>query len=135
VHTVLGALPHTAPLATLARLRSAGITDLRHGRVRDDTSGPSDRFAHGGDERAPLPLPEGVTCCAVAATLASQRSRVAERLLGDGLVPLRSALGQHDNPAHQLAFAPEHQCVLYRTGHLELLASPAVAAQLKRWLA
>lgn len=135
VHTVLGALPHTAPLATLARLRSAGITDLRHGQVRDDTHPAPDRFTHRGDDRTPLPLPEGVACYAVAATLANPRSRVAERLLGDGLVPLRSALGQHDNPAHQLAFAPDHQCVLYRTGHLGLLSSPAVGAQLKRWLA
>lgn len=135
VHTVLGALPHTAPLARLARLRSAGITDLRHGRVRDDTTETPDRFAHGGDERLPLPLPNGVACYAVAATLASQRSRVAERLLGDGLVPLRSALGQHDDPTRQLAFEPDHQCVLYRTGHLELLSSPEVGAQLTRWLA
>lgn len=135
VHTVLGALPHTAPLATLARLRSAGITDLRHGQVRGDEIPSNDRFAHTEDRRLPLPLPEGVACYAVAATLASRRSRVAERLLGDGLVPLRSALGQHDNPAHQLAFAPDHQCVLDRTGHLELLASPVVASQLKRWLA
>ena len=135
VHTLLGALPHTAPLATLARLRSAGITDLRFGQVRDDTPTPTDRFAHTDDRRQPLPLPEGVACFAMAATLAGQRSRVAERLLGDGLVPLRSALGQHDDPAHQLAFAPDHQCVLYRTGHLGLLSSPAVTAQLLRWLA
>lgn len=110
-HTVLGALPHTAPLATLARLRSAGITDLRHGQVRGDETPSSDRFADGEDRR------------------------MAERLLGDGLVPLRSALGQHDNPTHQLAFAPDHQCVLHHTGHLELLASPGVASQLKQWLA
>jgi len=134
VHTVLGALPHTAPLATLARLRSAGITDLRHGQVRGDETAQADRFAHTEDRRQPLPLPEGVACYAVAATLAGQRSRAAERLLGDGLVPLRSALGQHDNPAHQLAFAPDQQCVLYRTGHLGLLSSPAVTAQLLRWL-
>ncbi|MDP3522309.1 MAG: alpha/beta hydrolase [Hydrogenophaga sp.] len=134
VHTVLGALPHTAPLATLARLRSAGITDLRHGQVRSDEATQANRFDHPDDRRLPLPLPKGVACFAVAATLAGQRSRVAERLLGDGLVPLRSALGQHDDPAHQLAFAPEHQCVLYRTGHLGLLSSPAVTAQLLRWL-
>jgi hypothetical protein len=134
VHTVLGALPHTAPLATLARLRSAGITDLRHGQVRHDEAAQANRFAHPDDRRLPLPLPEGVACFAVAATLAGQRSRAAERLLGDGLVPLRSALGQHDDPAHQLAFAPDHQHVVYRTGHLGLLSSPAVTAQLLRWL-
>ena len=134
LHTALGALPHTAPLASLARLRSAGITDLRHGRVRDDDATQQDRFAHTDDQRLPLPLPEGVSCYAVAATLAGARSRAAERLLGDGLVPLRSALGQHDDPLQQLAFEPNRQCVIYRTGHLGLLGSPAVTAQLLRWL-
>lgn len=134
LHTVLGAVPHTAPLARLARLRSAGITDLRYGQVRDDGAEATDRFAHTDDRRTPLPLPEGVACFAIAATLAGPRSRVAERLLGDGLVPLRSALGQHENAAHQLAFAADRQCVVYRTGHLGLLGSPAVTAQLLGWL-
>ena len=43
----------------------------------------------------PLPLPAGVACYTVAATTAAQRSALAERLVGDGLVPLPSALGQH----------------------------------------
>ena len=59
---------------------------------------------------------------------------MADRLLGDGLVPLRSALGQHDRAAFALNFLPQHQCVRYRTGHLELLSSPAVRAQLLLWL-
>lgn len=134
VHTALGALPHTAPLARLARLRSAGITDLRHGQVSVDEAAQADRFTSSQDLRPPVPLPEGVACYAVAATLAGPRSKVAERLLGDGLVPLRSALGQHDDPAHQLAFPPDHQCVVHHTGHLGLLGSPAVATQLLRWL-
>lgn len=134
VHAVLGALRHTAPLATLARLRSAGITDLRHGQVSDHTPTDGDRFTYPEDRRPPLPLPASVACFAVAATLAGPRSRLTERVLGDGLVPLRSALGQHDDPVRQLAFGQEHQCVVYRTSHLGLLSSPAVAKQLQRWL-
>jgi len=49
-------------------------------------------------------------------------------------VPLNSALGQHDEPERRLVFARESQHVAYRTGHLELLSSPAVAAQLLAWL-
>jgi hypothetical protein len=81
-----------------------------------------------------LPLPEGVRCYALAATLAGQRSRLADRLTGDGLVPVHSALGHHDNPALRLAVPREHQRTVYRTGHLDLLSSPAVAQQLKAWL-
>ena len=55
-------------------------------------------------------------------------------IAGDGLVPLNSALGQHDDPARRLAFAKDRQCIAWRTGHLDLLSSPAVAAQLLAWL-
>ena len=50
-------------------------------------------------------------------------------------MPLRSALGQHDDPRHRLVFARESQRTVHRTGHLELLSSPVVAEQLRAWLA
>lgn len=131
---LLASNPFTAPFARLGKLRSAGITDLRHGHVQDADWQGRDRFASGADRR-PLPLPDGVACYAVAATLAGQRSRLAERLTGDGLVPLDSALGRHENPSMRLALAPDHQCTVHRTGHLDLLSSPKVAAQLRTWLA
>lgn len=127
--------PFTAPFARLGQIRSAGITDLRHGHVQDADWQGRDRFASGADHRRPLPLPEGVRCFAVAATLAGQRSRVAERLTGDGLVPLDSALGRHHDPALRLEVPRECQRIVFRTGHLELLSSPVVAQQLQAWLA
>ena len=132
---LLGSTPYSRPLVRLGQLRSAGITDLRHGHVLDaDWQGRS-RFQSGADLRQPLPLPEGVACYAIAATLARQRSPLAERLVGDGLVPLRSALGLHDDPARTLAFAPDHQRVLHGLGHLALLSDARVARQLVQWLA
>ena len=123
---LLASSSFTAPLARLGRLRSAGITDLRHGHLRHpDEARPED----------PLPLPEGVACFAVAACLAPRRGLLAERLVGDGLVPLRSALGEHDDPARRLAFARGSLHVVHRTGHLDLLSSVAVAGQLRQWLA
>ena len=132
---LLASTPFTAPFTRLGQLRSAGITDLRHGHVRDADWQGRERFGSGADHREPLPLPEGVACFAVAATLAPQRGLLAERLSGDGLVPLRSALGQHDDPRRRLVFARESQRTVYRTGHLELLSSPVVAGQLQAWLA
>lgn len=131
---LLASNPFTAPFARLGKIRSAGITDLRHGHVMDADWQGRDRFASGADHRHPLPLPEGVRCFAVAATLAGQRSRVAERLTGDGLVPLDSALGRHDDPARRLEVPRERQCTVYRTGHLDLLSSPVVAERLRAWL-
>ncbi len=135
VDVLLASTPFTAPCTRLGQLRSAGITDLRHGHVRDADWQGRERFGSSADHREPLPLPEGVACFTVAATLAPQRGLLADRLTGDGLVPLRSALGQHDDPRHRLVFARESQRTVYRTGHLELLSSPVVAEQLRAWLA
>ena len=132
---ILGSTPYTAPFARLAKLRSAGVTDLRYGHVLDADWQGRDRFARSPDRRTPLPLPEGVRCFTVAATTAVKRSLLAERLVGDGLVPLRSALGQHDEARRTLAFARDAQLVVYRTNHMQLLDSPQVAQQLLRWFA
>jgi pimeloyl-ACP methyl ester carboxylesterase len=135
IDVLLAASPFSAPFGRLGQLRSAGITDLRHGHVREADWQGRDRFGSADDHREPLPLPEGVACFTAAGTLAPQRSVLAERLLGDGLVPLRSALGQHDDPRRRLVFARDSQRTFYRTGHLDLLSSQTVAEQMVQWLA
>lgn len=135
VDLALGTTPFSRPFAKLGQLRSAGITDLRFGHVQEADWRGRDRFARSPDRRTPLPLPADVACYTVAATTAAQRSPLAERLIGDGLVPLPSALGQHADERHQLQFPKSHQAILYRTGHMALLHSPAVTKQLLRWLA
>lgn len=134
VDVILGATPWSAPFAKLGQLRSAGITDLRHGSLLDEDWQHGDRFQRKADSRQPVPLPEGVACYTVAATLAAQRGALAERLVGDGLVPLNSALGRHPDAARTLVFAKDAQWVAYRMNHLQLLSSPRVTAQLLQWL-
>jgi pimeloyl-ACP methyl ester carboxylesterase len=65
VQALVRAAPYAAPLAQIAGVRSAGITDLRHGDA--------------------APLPAHVACYAIAGTLGG-------RWPGDGLVPVASAL-------------------------------------------
>lgn len=134
VDTILGSTPYTAPFARLGRLRSAGITDLRYGHVLDEDWQAHDRFHRRPDSRRDVPLPEGVACYTVAATTAARRGALADRLIGDGLVPLRSALGQHDDVRRSLAFAKESKWIAYRTNHMALLTSPEVARQIVQWL-
>jgi len=134
VDVLLGSTPYSRPLAKLGQLRSAGVTDLRYGLVLDSDWQGHERFHRQPDGRTPVPLPQGVACFAVAATLAGKRSTLADRLIGDGLVPLHSALGQHDEPQRCLHFAPANQLLMYRTGHLQLLSSLAVTQQLLTWL-
>src|SRR5829696_3556768 len=70
---VLGGSPYTAPLARLGKIRSAGITDLRHGSLLDEDWAGRDRFERSkrsnrsGKARRPVPLPDGVECYAMAA--------------------------------------------------------------------
>ena len=134
VDVILGSTPYSRPFAKLGQLRSAGVTDLRYGHVLDVDWMGHDRFRRKPDSRTPVPLPDNVACFTVAATLAGKRSHLADRLLGDGLVPLHSALGQHDEAPRQLHFAPVHQLISYRTGHLQLLSNPAITQQLLQWL-
>ncbi|BBT80629.1 esterase/lipase family protein [Aeromonas veronii] len=130
---LLPASAYTEPFVRLTRLRSTGIKDLRHGKVIE-TIAPPDPAVPMRDPREALPLPCGVNCYAIAATTAAKRSLLADRLIGDGLVPLRSALGQHSEARHQLAFLPAHTLIVYRTSHMALLGSPQVGQQLLRWL-
>jgi pimeloyl-ACP methyl ester carboxylesterase len=134
VDIVLGATPYAAPFARLGKLRSAGITDLRHGHLLDEDWVGRDRFGSRADRRVPVPLPADVRCYAMAASIGQRDGDLKDRLLGDGLVPLDSALGQHRVAARCLAFAPERQWVGYGVNHLELLGHAEVYAQLRQWL-
>jgi pimeloyl-ACP methyl ester carboxylesterase len=131
---ILGTNPFSKPFAKLGQLRSAGITDLRYGHVLDADWQGHDRFTKRSDSRQPLPLPDSVACYTVAATTAAKRSPLADRVIGDGLVPLPSALGQHADPSRQLGFGKAAQTIVYRTSHMALLHSPEVTRQIIHWL-
>lgn len=138
IDTTLGSNRVTRPFAAIGQIRSSGITDLRYGHVLESSWLGKDRFVRSPDSREPLPLPEGVNCFMVAASTFKNPGGLGDFkdwLLGDGLVPVRSALGQHDEPQHCLAFAPDQQLVLSGVNHIELLAQPEVTQQLLRWLA
>jgi pimeloyl-ACP methyl ester carboxylesterase len=135
VDALLGVSKYSAPLARIGKIRSAGITDLRFGNLVDEDWQRSDRFARSGDRRVAVPLPQGVACYAIAATMAKKAGDLPGRLLGDGIVPLASALGRHANPRLVLQFDASRQWVAHGTSHLDLLSRTEVYAQIKRWLA
>jgi hypothetical protein len=138
VDAVLDASPYTTAFSRLGKLRSAGITDLRHGSIVDEDWGGRDRFARStraAVKRHFVPLPAGVKCFAVAASLAKRGGGLGDGLLGDGLVPVPSALGQGREPGASLDFPAGRRWIAYGTGHLDLLDRPAVYTRLRRWLA
>jgi pimeloyl-ACP methyl ester carboxylesterase len=134
IDMLLSATPYAGPFARLARLRSAGITDLRHGNVVDEDWIGGDRFEGATDRRQAVPLPAGPRCFAIAGTMAIEGG-LQDKLLGDGLVPVTSALGKHRLARRTLKFAPDRQRVFEQVNHLQLLSSPQVFEQLRAWLA
>jgi pimeloyl-ACP methyl ester carboxylesterase len=133
--TLLGSNAYSAPLARLGKIRSAGITDLRYGNLVDEDWNKRDRFERSRDRRVPVPLPERVACYGIAATTGKAAGDISDRLLGDGIVPLASALGRHADPRLALTFDPSRLWIAYDTSHLDLLSRPEVYAQIERWLA
>lgn len=131
---VLGSIPYAAPLSRLGRLRSAGITDLRHGNVHDEDWMRSGRFEHAVDKRRVVPLPRNVDCIAVAATTGARRGDARDRLVGDGLVPVASALGHHRDASRHLGVEDRHCLVVPRTNHMGLLGHGQVYEFLEKWI-
>ena len=150
VDGLLGSNVVTRPFAKIGQVRSAGITDLRYGHVMPADWQRADRFARTPDARTPLPLPAGVACYAVAgfsgtadvaaqgdgvrAAWAQTTKNAKDALWGDGLVPVGSALGEHEESGRALVFEADKRWVAHGTHHMALLRSPTVAAQLVRWL-
>ncbi len=118
---ILETSPYSRPIARLGKARSAGIRDLGRGAIAPEGEGD-------------VPLPAGVECYAVAATLAARTSPIVDRLLGDGLVPLNSALGRRKDGSRALGIPPRRQWIACDTSHFALLSSPDVHARLRAWL-
>ena len=140
IDILLGATPYASPFAKLGKVRSAGITDLRHGSLLDDDWQGQDRFEPALDALTPVPLPANVRCYTIAATIedgaeTQSVSAAGKRLLGDGLVPLNSALGKHKDTKRNLNFPPANQCVLRGINHMDLLKAAQVYPTLKAFVA
>lgn len=112
---VLNFSPYTAPFNRLGRARSAGITDLRHGLPPD------------------VGQLDGLDCLTVAATARPALARLGG-VLGDGLVPVDSALGHHRDAQQALPIGDDKRIIVPDVGHLGLLHAPRVYRLLGRWL-
>ncbi len=122
IDVLLSAAPYAKPFAKLGKARSAGITDLRHGSIVDD-----DWNSDATTQIKTMPLPAHIRCYAIAANMMGKSpsrdvlARAHETMIGDGLVPIASALGQHSNPSRALHFSKSNQRVLHGVNHMDLL--------------
>lgn len=128
----LESMPYTRALARLTERRSAGVKDLRHGWCSD-----RDRPRNEPRETAAEPLPEipNGRWFLAAATLAGSSDGTRARWIGDGLVPVPSALGQHADPSLSLQLPASQRQVFRGLGHMDLLSHPQVYERIRDWAA
>ena len=126
--------PFIKPFARIGKIRSSGITDLRYNNLLDEDWKGQDRFNHPPDSTIPVPLPKNLTAFAIAATMAKETATIKYGVLGDGLVLVESALGQHANSQKILKFESSKTWIAYETNHIQLLSSKTVYDKMKFWL-
>ena len=127
--TLLAGTPWTRSLATVAETRSAGVKDLREGWA-------SDRDRNDGATDDPdLPFADRVRWRFAAATLSTRSAGTRARWIGDGLVPVPSALGQHEDPQRSLHLRAGDRHVFTRLGHMDLLVDAEVRERIRDWVA
>lgn len=134
VDVILKSTPYTKPFVRLGKIRSAGVTDLRYGNLVDKDWQGNDRFERKGDGRQHIPLPKHVSCYSIAAVVGKKKASISHRIVGDTMVTIKSALGQHKKPNKSLNFKDENTWVSYETSHSDLLSSTQVYAKIEEWL-
>jgi pimeloyl-ACP methyl ester carboxylesterase len=131
---ILEAIPYAKPFARLGKIRSAGVTDLRYGNLIDEDWQDNDRFKLQSDQRQSIPLPRDVECYSIAGIAGKVADSASSRLLGDKLVGVKSALGQHENTAKDLNLKKENTWIAYENTHLDLLSNPNISIKIREWL-
>ena len=134
IDRLLEAIPYARPFAKLGKMRSAGITDLRLGILVEKDWVHLDRFENELKQATFLPLPKTVDCYAIAASIKNKATDISIKQLGDCLVTIKSALGQHTNATQSLQFKPTNTSIFYQTNHLELLSHWNVYQKLQAYL-
>jgi pimeloyl-ACP methyl ester carboxylesterase len=134
VDTALGLSPYLEPFARIGKFRSAGITDLRFGNVVEVNGATIAKPRPRSISRCEVPLPSGVRTLMVAATTGSSLNGLQAAWLGDGLVPLASALGDHPDARFALSVPLEDRLVVTQANHWDLLSRSDVYAALRHWL-
>jgi hypothetical protein len=118
---LLGRTAYSAPFMRLGNIRSRGIKDLRFGCIAPDADSP----------RSSVPLAGHVRHLLVAA---SRQPPAGATWIGDGFVPVHSALGQHPDQTLALAAAQLQREHLSPLGHIALMGDRRTCEVLRAWL-
>jgi pimeloyl-ACP methyl ester carboxylesterase len=129
----MAAVPETRPFAAILSRPSAGIADLRDGRVHPAYTADGSWF---DGELHDVPLLGTCRHHAVVASVSRHPDSATGRLVGDLLVQTASASGRHARTGvRHLGFSDVDVVAFGGVHHLSLLNHPAVYRQLRTWLA
>lgn len=130
-----GRFPLTKLISHIVNIRSNGILDLRHGSVRDDDwEHNTMRIGQIDDHRKPAPLPSHINTFLVAGTIEfKNKNHRSLKIIGDYLVSVKSALGEHPNPRFHLKLPESHKAVFYGLNHFDIQHNAGVAEQIAKW--
>ncbi len=112
--------------------RSPGVKDLRFGNLVDEDWKDGDVDSFLKDTRTELGIVPGVTYCAIASTLTRDENHPVAAIMGDLMVRVHSASGEHEDERRRIPFQDAR--VLSGLNHVALMNHPAVYAEMKRWL-
>jgi hypothetical protein len=118
--------------AKILNARSAGIKDLRFGYILDEHWAAQDPDAFLRDARSDVPLTPGVVYGFIAASMFTSPEHPLGKWVGDLLVGVASASGEHADPTRQIPFQLGH--VLSGVHHQALLTHPQVYEKLLEFL-
>jgi len=124
--------PYLKRLNKLFEIRSSGTKDLSKGYIRHSDWQSDEELV---DEEFSRPqLPQDVVCCAIASCLGHKLDDDKNLKLGDGLVPVSSALGESTQGQQALNYQEENKWVGVGINHLDLLMHPQVTGKLEQWV-
>lgn len=115
---LVGINPYSAPFAKVGHLRSHGIKNLRHGTITQD--------------HQTVQLPTHVNGFAIAADTHGNGHNAHQKLIGDGLVSVGSALGLHKDKNKTIQIPKHQQFVINQINHMDLLSSQRVCKMLQQ---
>ncbi len=119
--------------AELLDARSAGVKDLRYGYIIDEEWAGQDPDQVFADARRNVPLVDGVGYYFLAATISRDPEHPLGQLLGDLMVRLPSASGQHPEHARRIHFSDGR--VFPGMDHIHIANHPKVYEALRDLLA
>jgi len=125
--------PFTWGIAAIGNRRSAGIKDLRFGYLLDEDWKDLDENISWRNNRHSVPFLKTADHYHITGTVAKNADHFFARYFGDGLVPMRSAMGNSFIKSQRMEIPPERVKIFRGLSHRRLIHHPEIYGQIRDW--